>query len=268
MPPDMLGRLGANGRRNVKEKVEAERDRHDKAAFVAGATGFTGREVVRLLVERGVPTVAHVRPDSGRLEDWKGRFSGLGARVDATPWERSALAATLSRIRPAYVFALLGTTRARMREAARSGCDPASESYRAVDYGLTALLVEAVKEAGLALRVVYLSAAGVNKGSRSAYYKARYQAEEALRSSGIPYTIARPSIITGPGRDDNRPLETVSAAVVDRLLSAAAFLGARRLRARYASTTNVRLAEALVRLALDPAAENRTFESEALRRPA
>ena len=40
-------------------------------AFVAGATGFTGREVVRLLVERGVPAVAHVRPDSPRLEEWK-----------------------------------------------------------------------------------------------------------------------------------------------------------------------------------------------------
>jgi len=252
----------------VKEEVEAGRHRSDKAAFVAGATGFTGREVVRLLLENGVPTVAHVRPDSGRLEGWKGRFSGLGAQVDATAWERSALADTLSRTRPAYVFALLGTTRARMREAARLGRDPASWSYEAVDYGLTALLIEAVKEAGLAPRLVYLSAAGVKKGSRSAYYKARCQAEEALRSSGLPYTIARPSIITGPGRDDNRPIETVSAAVADRLLSAAAFLGARPLRARYASTTNVRLAEALVRLALDPKAENRIFESEALYPPA
>ena len=33
-------------------------------AFVAGATGYTGREVVRLLAERGVRTLAHVRPDS------------------------------------------------------------------------------------------------------------------------------------------------------------------------------------------------------------
>ena len=41
-------------------------------------------------------------------------------------------------------------------------------------------------------------------------------------------------------------------------------LGARKLQARYASTTNVRLANALVRLALDPNAENGIFESEEL----
>jgi nucleoside-diphosphate-sugar epimerase len=248
-----------------QQKEPQDNDLTEKrSAFVAGATGFTGREVVRLLVERGVPTVAHVRPDSPRLEEWRGRFSGLGAEVDQTAWEGAAMRDALLGIRPSYVFALLGTTRARMSEAARSGLDRESQSYEIVDYGLTALLIEAAKEAGLSPRVVYLSAAGLKEGSRSAYFKARWKAETFLRSSGLPYTIARPSIITGPGRDDKRPLETVSAVVGDRLLSVAGLLGARKARARYASTTNVRLAEALVRLALDPKAEDGIFESEEL----
>ena len=233
-------------------------------AFVAGATGFTGREVVRLLVERGVATVAHVRPDSPRLEEWKGRFSGVGAEVDATAWDETAMKETLLRIRPASLFALLGTTRARMHAAGRAGQDPASQSYEAVDYGLTALLIEAARETGLTPRVVYLSAAGVKETSRSAYYRARSQAEALLRSSGLPYTIARPSIIAGPGREDDRPLERAGAVIGDRLLSVAGWLGAGKIKARYASTTNVRLANALVRLALDPKAENRIFESEEL----
>jgi uncharacterized protein YbjT (DUF2867 family) len=233
-------------------------------AFVAGATGFTGREVVRLLVERGVSTFAHVRRDSPRIEEWRGRFSGLGAEVDQTAWDRVAMTDALLRMRPAYVFALLGTTRARMSAAARSGLDRESQSYETVDYGLTALLIEAAKGAGLSPRVVYLSAAGVKEGSRSAYYKARWKAEKLLSSSGLPYTIARPSFITGPGRDDKRPLERVGAEVGDRLLSVAGLLGARKVMARYASTTNVRLAEALVRLALDPKGENRIFESDEL----
>ena len=248
----------------MNNEADGRQGGSDKAAFVAGATGFTGREVVRLLVERGLPAVAHVRPDSPRLEEWKARFSALGAEVDATAWDKAAMMETMLRIRPALVFALLGTTRGRMHAAARSGEDPATQSYEAVDYGLTALLLEAAKETGLSPRVVYLSAAGVKETSRSAYYRARVKAEALLHSSGLPFTIARPSIITGPGRDDKRPLETVGAAVGDRLLSVAGWLGARKLKARYASTTNVRLAGALVRLALDPKAENRIFESEEL----
>jgi uncharacterized protein YbjT (DUF2867 family) len=233
-------------------------------AFVAGATGFTGREVVRLLVERGIPAVAHVRPDSPRLEEWKMRFSAMGAEVDATSWDRTAMTETLRRIRPGLVFALLGTTRARMHEARRAGRDPRSQSYEAVDYGLTALLIEAVKEAGLSPRIVYLSAAGVREAARASYYKARVKVEALLRSSGLAFTIARPSIIAGPGRDDSRPLEGLAARVGDGLLAAAGLLGARRFQARYASTTNVRLAAALVRLALDPAAAGGIFESEEL----
>lgn len=234
-------------------------------AFVAGATGFTGREVVRLLVERGIRAVVHVRPDSPRREEWKARFEAMGAQVDETAWDRTAMTGTLRRARPGLVFALLGTTRARMHEARRAGEDPRSRSYEAVDYGLTALLIQAVKEAGLSPRIVYLSAAGVRENARASYYKARARAEALLRSSGLPFTIARPSIIAGPGRDDRRPLEALAARVGDGLLSVAGLLGARRLEARYASTTNVRLAAALVRLALDPAAEDRVFESEELK---
>src|SRR5512139_15356 len=170
-------------------------------AFVTGATGFTGREVVRLSLENGIATVAHLRPDSLRLQEWTARFTAMGALVDTTPWEEGAVTATLSRVRPAYVFALLGTTRARARTAARMGKDPRAESYEAVDYGLTALLIRAARATGTAPRFVYLSATGTQAGSRSAYYRARWKAEEFLRSSGLPFTIARPSFIAGPGRD-------------------------------------------------------------------
>ena len=241
---------------------------HRALAFVAGATGFTGREVVRLLVEQSIGTVAHVRPDSPRLEEWTKRFSAMGALVDATPWEEQAMTEALSRLKPACVFALLGTTRARAGIAARAGRDPATQSYEAVDYGLTALLIRAAKASGTAPRFVYLSATGTQAASRSAYYSARWKAEEFLRSSGLPFTIARPSFIAGPGRDEPRPLERAGAAIADGALSAVAFLGAWKIKERYASMTNTALAEALVRVALDPGAESRVFESDELRRSA
>ena len=48
------------------------------------------------------------------------------------------------------------------------------------------------------------------------------------------------------------------------MLSLAAFFGGKKLKARYGSITNTILAQALVRLALDPEAENKVFESEDL----
>ena len=86
--------------------------------FVAGATGYTGREVVRACAERGVETVAHVRPDSTSRDEWERRFAAMGARADATPWEPQAMRATLAALRPTHVFALLGTTQARSKRAA------------------------------------------------------------------------------------------------------------------------------------------------------
>lgn len=231
-------------------------------AFVAGATGYTGREVVRTLRARGIETVAHVRPDSDRLAAWQERFAALGARTDATPWEPGAMRATLAAHRPTAVFALLGTTRGRAAQAARAGRD---EGYEAVDYGLTMLLYQAAEGSGGAPRFVYLSSAGVRESGGNAYLTVRARVERALRDGPLPWIAARPSFITGPDRDEFRPGERLGAHVVDGLLAVAAVLGGGRLRARYRSTTNVALAAALVRLAFDEHGVNRVVESEALR---
>jgi uncharacterized protein YbjT (DUF2867 family) len=235
----------------------------EHTAFVAGATGYVGREVVRVLAERGVRTVAHVRPDSARLAEWRDRFTRMGAEVDATPWEEPAMAGTLARLAPTHVFALLGTTRARGRAAGEHGV---VESYETVDYGLTSLLLRAAVRAGSRPRFVYLSSAGVGGRTRNAYLAARWKAERELGESGLPYTIARPGFITGPDREERRPLERAAAVALDALLAAAGAAGLGRLRDRYRSTTAAVLARALVRLAFEPAAANQVVESEGLRR--
>ncbi|MBI4520975.1 MAG: NAD(P)H-binding protein [Gemmatimonadetes bacterium] len=232
-------------------------------AFVAGATGYTGREVVRRLVEQGMSTVAHVRPESPRLEQWRRGFVALGASVEATAWEERAMAESLRRLQPTLIFALLGTTRARGRAARRKGGP--LETYESVDYGLTMLLLRAVKSSAPAARFIYLSSIGAGSRSANPYLEARRRAEEEIRQSGVSYVIARPSFITGPGRDETRPLERIGAVVIDGALVVAGFLGARRLRERYGSTTNVILARALVRLAFDAAAVNTIVESDGLR---
>ena len=229
-------------------------------AFVAGATGLTGRYVVETLRARGIDTIAHVRSDSPRLEEWRARSTKIGATLDATPWEASAIAATLAKSKPTLLFALLGTTRARAAVASREGRDPSRESYDAVDVALTAHLMQACEPLIPRPRFVYLSSIGAGEGARGAYLEARTRVERALIVSGLPYTIARPSFIVGD-RDDHRASEKLGAPIADGVLGLLGALGAKRTADRYRSITGVDLARTLVAAALDPASRDRILEA-------
>jgi nucleoside-diphosphate-sugar epimerase len=231
-------------------------------AYVAGATGYTGRAVVRMLVESGVETHAHVRPDSQNLESWRQRFTEIGAQVDTTAWDLQALTHRLAELGPEMVFGCLGTTKKRIGRDAAEG---KTSSYALVDYGMTVMLHSAAQACGTNPRFVYLSSAGSKPGGQGSYLGARWAVEQVLIQSSLPYTIARPSFITGADRDDNRPAERIGATVSDSLLSLIAALGAKGLRERYRSTTNTALGKALVRLAFDPDAACQIVESEGLR---
>jgi uncharacterized protein YbjT (DUF2867 family) len=232
-------------------------------AFVAGATGLTGRFVVETLRARGHEVVAHVRPDSPRLDEWRARFTERGAIVDTTAWEASAIATTLRAHAPAIVLGLLGTTQARVKRVAKAGGDATKETYEAVDIALTEMLIRGAAALEPKPRFVYLSSVGAGDDARGSYLAARARVERTLKSSGVPYTIARPSFIVGE-RDDARPAEKLFAPLADASLSLLGALGARKTAARYRSITGEELARALVDLALDPSAADRTAEAQDL----
>lgn len=196
------------------------------------------------------------------MDAWRQRFEAEGAAVDTTVWNDADMVRTLTSLQPTHVFSLLGTTRAR-RRAARDRA--AAESYEAIDFGLTATLIRAAVASGSRPRFVYLSSLGVREHTNNPYLVARWRAEALLRASGLPYTIARPSFITGPGRDEHRPLERVSAAVVNGLAGLARVAGAGRLAGRVRSLTGPELASGLVRHAFDAASENVVLGAEELR---
>ena len=232
-------------------------------AFVGGATGFTGREVVRLLAENGHRVVAHVRPDSPSLSEWWERFGAMGAEIDTTPWEKDALAMTMSRINPDVVFGLLGTTRDRNKlETEKAGV---VVDYQTVDYGLTVMLLHAAEKAVSKPRFVLLSASGVSEKPSSPYYKAKYMAEKEVRAGLLPWIIARPSFIGGEGRDEKRPFEKAGIVMVDNALKVAGLFGGKKLSERYRSTTNKILAASLIKLSLESKAAGKVYESEDLR---
>lgn len=215
-------------------------------AFVLGATGFVGREVVRQLGVRATPCVAHVRPDSQRTAEWVKRFAELGATVDTSAWDPAPLAQAIDKAKAGALYILIGTTRARGKAEQLAG-----DIYEQIDYGLTKIAVDAAKASAAKPRLVYLSGVGADASARGAYLRARGKAEDCVRGAGLPWVIARPAIITGE-RDESRGGERAAAVIGDGLLAVAGVFGGKKLRARYKSTTPDVLASALIRIAEAP----------------
>lgn len=226
--------------------------------FVLGATGFVGREVVRQLCVRGSEVVAHVRPDSSKLDHWKRTFGELGATIDTSAWDATELAAALKAHAVDRLYILIGTTKAKAKTDNVDG-----NIYEQIDLGLTKIAVAAAKASGRAIRIVHLSAIGADANARGAYMRARGQAEDVVRAAGLPWVIARPSLIVGE-RDESRLGEAAGAVIGDGLLAVAGVLGGKTLRAKYRSTTADVLASALIRIAEAPA-HDRAFDGADLR---
>ena len=60
-------------------------------------------------------------------------------------------------------------------------------------------IVNEAKRVGGVRHFIQMSALGADNNPRYGYMQTKWQAEQAVKSSGIPWTIFRPSIIFGPG---------------------------------------------------------------------
>lgn len=239
------------------------------SAIVFGATGLTGRHVVETLARQladfprgkeGDAVIAHIRPDSSQLGAWKPRFEAMGAKVSTAAWTKEAIDALVQETKPTRVFALLGTTQARVKQAEKEGRDASKETYAAVDVALTEMVIRACTSLEVKPRLVYLSSVGTSESAAGEYLKARAHVEDALKRSGVPYTIARPSFIVGD-RTDERAAEKL-VPLADGLLRVFATVGATKTADRYRSITGEQLAKVLVHVSTDAASRNRILESE------
>lgn len=246
--------------------------------FVAGATGFVGREVVAALASQGETVVAHIRPDSGQVATWRERFAAMDGRiiVDMTPWELRGLTATLALYRPSAVYFLIGTTRHAAKRA-----DIRGDIYQVVDVALCRMLANATAALATPVaapvattanapeasqspnsRFILLSSVGAGP-SRSAYLQARHDMEASVRAAGLSATVFRPSVITG-ARDETRLGETMAATIGDALLVLAGAVSP-RTRARFRSIAPGVLARQLADARSDTAPW-RVVEAESIAR--
>jgi uncharacterized protein YbjT (DUF2867 family) len=150
--------------------------------LVTGGTGFVGAHVVHALRREGRPVRALVRnPASAsarKLAAW-GCELARGDMVDA----ESVRAAARGCDTVVHLVAI------------RSG---RPEEFERLMVGGTRSLVAAAKEAGVG-RFVLMSALGTSDETKdlSPYYRAKWAQEQEVETSGVPYTIFRPSFVFG-----------------------------------------------------------------------
>jgi uncharacterized protein YbjT (DUF2867 family) len=149
--------------------------------LVSGATGFVGSHLVPRLVDAGyqVRCLARAGSDIARLQ-----VPGIElARGDVT--DPASLPSAAAGVDTAiHLVGIIRESRGR--------------TFEDMHTRATQALVSACSEQAVR-RFIYISAVGADENASSRYHLTKWEAEQAVRRSGMQYLILRPSILCGPG---------------------------------------------------------------------
>jgi nucleoside-diphosphate-sugar epimerase len=141
--------------------------------FVTGATGFTGSRIVPLLLKNGYEVRCLYRASS----------------------DRSQLP------QPEIEWALGDVSDTESLTSAMEGTD-ALVNVASLGFGHADSIIRAAKDAGIK-RAVFISTTAIFTQLKASSKKVRVAAELAIETSGLDYTILRPTMIYGTSRDRN-----------------------------------------------------------------
>lgn len=149
---------------------------------VTGATGFVGAEVIRQLRGEDLPVRAIVRdPRSAR---WLAQRYGVEL-FHGNVIHAPSLEGCCDGIK--CVIHLVGIIN-----------EWKENTFQRAHVDATVNILDRAKRAGVK-RFVHMSALGTRANAVSRYHQTKFQAEEAVRKSGLAWTIMRPSLIYGKG---------------------------------------------------------------------
>lgn len=146
---------------------------------MVGGTGYTGKEIVRILLERGESDVRILTGHPNRPHPFGGRV-----KIFRLEFEVPKLRAILNGVRCLY-----NTYWVRFERGNVSFESAVSNTLK---------LFEAAAQEGVE-RVVHISITNPSKDSPYGYFRGKAVLEESLAKSGLSYAILRPTVIFGLG---------------------------------------------------------------------
>lgn len=203
--------------------------------LVAGGTGFLGSHIVRGLLQDGHQVQVLARNPVNLPPGVTGRPGDVR--------DQAQLNQALQSIETLVIAVQFPNAPV---ENSRRGL-----TYVKIDGEGTERLVKAAQQNGVK-RLIYLSGAGAGEGRQEPWFQAKEIAERAVRTSGIPFTIIRPSWVYGPGDKSLNKFVTFA-----RLLPFVPVIGNGRTRVQPVFVGDV--AEAVVRALATPAAIDQIY---------
>lgn len=149
--------------------------------LVTGGTGFVGSNLIRRMRKDGIPVRALVR--NAAKVAWL-RDLGIEAMAGDIGDPASLETAATGVDRVVHLVGIIQEGRA--------------STFRSVHVDGTRNVLEAAKRAGVK-QFFLMSALGTRANAKSEYHRTKWEAEELVKASGLPYTILRPSLIYGAG---------------------------------------------------------------------
>ena len=148
--------------------------------FITGGSGFVGREIVSELLRRNHSVTALARSSNAFSEE-PGVTPVSGDITDVEPWIRALENCDA-------VIHLVGI----IREFPGKGI-----TFDKLHTEATRNILRAARQCGVQ-RYIQMSANGTRENAVTDYHRTKWAAEELVRSSGLDWTIFRPSLIFGP----------------------------------------------------------------------
>ena len=152
-----------------------------KQVFITGGTGYMGRRLIALLLEKGYAVKALVRKGS------ENKLPKGCSYVIGNPFNAS----TFSNDIPA------GATFVQLLGVAHPG-PKKKEQFRMIDLASAKASADAAKQAGVQ-HFVYVSVAQTPTSIMKDFQQCRAEGEAAIRATQIPATFIRPWYVVGPG---------------------------------------------------------------------